>query len=431
MTLISRIDIRAEHIDIRLCRNRLHNLLKARSLKSLPTSTPATDPGDVLKLKVKVRLQRVGREMKLVVQNTDDQAAADLGLLRIVARAHDFQERLLQHPNLTVPGIASQERLTIGYISSPPAASLTGTRYCHRHRRRQTPSSTQRKATDAALSQTSHRLDRSKKVSRVQRRITARQSAPHPRCFVLPASECSTPKRPRRILAPPRTRTRRKIISTAANEFRGVERRRELATSLTVARKTNKNSISITYGGCAGRHQRTPLHGSNSLIYGKVQGKSGPIGMPASTWRRFSICKSTGKGQISLRRGTGNCSDQTSARVAGKRRTGAGKEPRGSVGSNPGPATGLICSYESCLRWWFIVPRRSPPRHSGLENGCTGNRTVGWNPLRHIFDYEPSVKRIYPACPTKRPTPTRHLLQATAVARRLAIKTYLEAELQG
>jgi hypothetical protein len=118
MTLISRIDIRAERIEIRLCRHRLHNLLQAGSLEqSLATSTPASDPGGILTLNVNARLQRVGREMKLVVQNADDRAAADPGLLRIVARAHDFQTRLLQDPTLTVPGIASQERLTIGYLS--------------------------------------------------------------------------------------------------------------------------------------------------------------------------------------------------------------------------------------------------------------------------------------------------------------------------
>ena len=55
--------------------------------------------------------------MKLVVHNAEDLAAADPGLLRIVARAHDFQKRLIQDPDLTVPAIASQERLTIGYLS--------------------------------------------------------------------------------------------------------------------------------------------------------------------------------------------------------------------------------------------------------------------------------------------------------------------------
>ena len=55
--------------------------------------------------------------MKLVVHNADDREAADPALLRIIARAHDFQERLMKDPKLTVPAIASQERLTIGYLS--------------------------------------------------------------------------------------------------------------------------------------------------------------------------------------------------------------------------------------------------------------------------------------------------------------------------
>jgi DNA invertase Pin-like site-specific DNA recombinase len=118
MTLVSRIDIGAEYVEIRVYRHRLHDLIKARSLEPfLAEPAPASLAGDILKLKVKARLQRVGREMKLVVHNADDRAAADLGLLRIVARAHDFQERLIQDPDLTVPAIANQERLTIGYLS--------------------------------------------------------------------------------------------------------------------------------------------------------------------------------------------------------------------------------------------------------------------------------------------------------------------------
>ena len=118
LTLVNRIDIRPEHVEIRVYRQRLHGLLQARTLEpSLAPPAPASHPGDLLILKVKARLQRVGREMKLVVHNAEDRAAADPGLLRIVARAHDFQERLIQDPDLTVPAVASQERLTIGYLS--------------------------------------------------------------------------------------------------------------------------------------------------------------------------------------------------------------------------------------------------------------------------------------------------------------------------
>ena len=53
----------------------------------------------------------------MLVENADGQTSADPGLLRIIARAHDFQGRLMQDANLTVPAIASHERLTIGYLS--------------------------------------------------------------------------------------------------------------------------------------------------------------------------------------------------------------------------------------------------------------------------------------------------------------------------
>jgi len=118
MTLVNRVDIKSEHVEIKVCRKRLHDLLQTESINpSLAAALPASHPRDILKLKVKARLQRVGREMKLIVHNADDRAAADPGLLRIVARAHDFQERLVQDPNLTVPAIANQERLTIGYLA--------------------------------------------------------------------------------------------------------------------------------------------------------------------------------------------------------------------------------------------------------------------------------------------------------------------------
>jgi transcriptional regulator with XRE-family HTH domain len=55
--------------------------------------------------------------MKMLVENTDDQTGADPALLRIVARAHDIQERLMQKSGLTLHAIASQEHVTPGYVS--------------------------------------------------------------------------------------------------------------------------------------------------------------------------------------------------------------------------------------------------------------------------------------------------------------------------
>jgi hypothetical protein len=93
-------------------------LLHAESINSsTPTDKPDSESDDTLMLTVKARLQRVGREMKMLVENADGQTSADPGLLRIIARAHNIQERLMQDTDLTVPAIASHERLTIGYLS--------------------------------------------------------------------------------------------------------------------------------------------------------------------------------------------------------------------------------------------------------------------------------------------------------------------------
>ena len=118
MTLVQRIDITPEHLEIRVYRQGLHDLLAAPSIEpTLVPPAPRNYDADVVTFKVEAHLQRVGREMKLVVDNAENQAEADPGLLRIIVRAHDFHERLIRDPDLTVPAIANQERLTIGYLS--------------------------------------------------------------------------------------------------------------------------------------------------------------------------------------------------------------------------------------------------------------------------------------------------------------------------
>ena len=63
-----------------------------------------------------MRLKRVGREMKMLVEDSSDNAAADPSLLRIIARAHDVHARLVQNTKLTVHDIARTERVTAAYI---------------------------------------------------------------------------------------------------------------------------------------------------------------------------------------------------------------------------------------------------------------------------------------------------------------------------
>jgi site-specific DNA recombinase len=116
MALVSRVDLKPDRVEIKLRRQSLIELLHAQS--TAPTTRGCkSDKEDLLTLKVKARLQRVGREMRMLVENADDQRLADPGLLRIIARAHDIQARLMQSTDLTLHANASQERVTPGYIS--------------------------------------------------------------------------------------------------------------------------------------------------------------------------------------------------------------------------------------------------------------------------------------------------------------------------
>lgn len=54
--------------------------------------------------------------MKLVVDDTDDDRAPDMGLLRVIARAHDVQRRLAEDTTITVHDIAREEHVTAAYL---------------------------------------------------------------------------------------------------------------------------------------------------------------------------------------------------------------------------------------------------------------------------------------------------------------------------
>jgi hypothetical protein len=73
---------------------------------------------DILRLTVPVSLKRVGREMRMLAENADEQTPADPSLLRILARAHHIQARLIHNPKLTVHDIAREERVSAAYLYS-------------------------------------------------------------------------------------------------------------------------------------------------------------------------------------------------------------------------------------------------------------------------------------------------------------------------
>ena len=117
MALVHRVEIGPDSVKIDVSRSSLAALLSASSI-DLQTEDhkPANSPDQILTLAAPMRLKRVGREMKMLVDNSNDDATVDPSLLRIVARAHDIQQRLGENLNLTVHDIAREERVTAAYI---------------------------------------------------------------------------------------------------------------------------------------------------------------------------------------------------------------------------------------------------------------------------------------------------------------------------
>jgi hypothetical protein len=119
MTLLTRVEVGSSRIDIRVSRAALAKLLAGKTPDlAKPQGKEVKSAAEILTLKVPARLKRVGREMRMLVENTGDRAPADRGLLRIVARAHNVQLRLMQNVDLTVHDVAREEHVSAAYIYS-------------------------------------------------------------------------------------------------------------------------------------------------------------------------------------------------------------------------------------------------------------------------------------------------------------------------
>ncbi len=117
MTLLCRVVINPDRIEITISRHRLGAMLGGK-LTDLTLQDQKLDrhSDDVVTLVAPARLKRVGREMRMLVENSDGHTTADRSLLRIIARAHDIQARLVQNSMLTVHDVARGERVTAAYI---------------------------------------------------------------------------------------------------------------------------------------------------------------------------------------------------------------------------------------------------------------------------------------------------------------------------
>ncbi len=113
--LVNRVEIGPNIVKIGVSHDRLAALIGSNELEFTP-DMPIDPSDDVLTLTAPIQLTRVGREMKFLVDDPNDNRSPDMGLLRVVTRAYDVQRRLAEDTTLTVHDIAHEERVTSDYL---------------------------------------------------------------------------------------------------------------------------------------------------------------------------------------------------------------------------------------------------------------------------------------------------------------------------
>ncbi len=114
-SLVPRVEIGATSLAIHISQSRLTALLESNH-RGTPLDHAIGASDSILTLTTPIQLARVGEQMKLLVEDTDDNREPDMGLLRVLARAYDVQRRLCDDPSLTVREIARQEQITSNYL---------------------------------------------------------------------------------------------------------------------------------------------------------------------------------------------------------------------------------------------------------------------------------------------------------------------------
>ena len=178
MTLLCRVEIKSDRVEITPLSRPLDPAARRVADLTIQHQAPTSAPDDLLRLTVPVGLKRVGHEMRMLVENADDQTPADPSLLEIIARAHHIQARLIQNPKLTVQDIAREERVSAAYLF-PPASSLAGARHHHGHHQWPKTAAAHRPDIDASDTAAAGRLDRTANAPRLSLR-TNRQFCEFP-----------------------------------------------------------------------------------------------------------------------------------------------------------------------------------------------------------------------------------------------------------
>ena len=115
--LLSRIDVGKDSVDMSVRADAIAMIADGEVGRTNPPAIP--ENGGTIALKIPVRLKRVGREMKLVIDGPDGpMAAPDPVLLRLLAKAHRYRDSLLSGEGKSIQDLAEKAGVSRPYFSS-------------------------------------------------------------------------------------------------------------------------------------------------------------------------------------------------------------------------------------------------------------------------------------------------------------------------
>ena len=118
LSIVTRIQVHADRIDIFLNPISLVRWFGRTDSQAEPIAAIQSDTeGPFMTLTIPARLKRVGKEMKILIEDGSDSASPDTSLVRVLVRAHVIRDRFLADKSATLDEIAKSEDIVPSYVT--------------------------------------------------------------------------------------------------------------------------------------------------------------------------------------------------------------------------------------------------------------------------------------------------------------------------
>jgi len=117
LSIVARIQVHADRIDIFLNPISLARWFGRTDSQAEPIAATRHDTEGFATLSIPARLKRVGKEMKILIEDGSNPASPDASLVRVLIRAHMIRDRFLADKSLTLDEIAKSVDIVPSYVT--------------------------------------------------------------------------------------------------------------------------------------------------------------------------------------------------------------------------------------------------------------------------------------------------------------------------